>query len=267
MMSESASVSGSEHVHERLSEFLNGDLSDPERQAIEVHLRGCEECRRDFESLRLTVQLVRQVPLQRVPRSFTIPVPDRRRSRQMVWLRWSTGVLAATLVALLALRFILPEPLQPATPAIESAASGAVRPFAAAVPTSAPAALPQPTAVSNQPDGSASESGQPAAAAPTEALRPLAAAAQPQPMGPTITPGPTGDTASGAARSATEPSTGSRTLTTPVEPGQTAVASTAGQKAPTASSPTPTSRPVAGLRPLSHSASTTQHGVLPDWYT
>lgn len=272
MMSEPASVSGSEHVHERLSEFMNGDLSDAERQAVEAHLRGCVECRRDFESLRMTIQLLRQVPLRPIPRSFTIPAQTRRRSPQVVWLRWSTGVLAATLVALLALRFVLPGQLSPATPALEPAASSAARPFAAAVPTSAPAAMPVPASSSNQ---AAGESTQPATAAPREAVQPLAASAQLPTVAPTPAPAVPGHNASGLAQAAAAPTSGVSSAVTPVERVQKAAAPVAGQSATPQGEATgnagaaPTPQPVAGLRPLSLTtdSSASEHGGLPGWYT
>ena len=146
-MNESISLGGSEHVHDRLSDFLNGDLPDAERQVVQTHIESCAECRGDLESLRVTVQVLRQMPLQPVPRSFTIATPDPRRSTRLLWLRWSSGVLAATFVALLALRVVLPT-AQPASAPSAGTATNTVAaraPIAPAAPTSAPAAMPAAT--------------------------------------------------------------------------------------------------------------------------
>ncbi|HEX6939011.1 MAG TPA: zf-HC2 domain-containing protein [Longimicrobiales bacterium] len=40
---------------ERLSEYLDGDLGDAERAGLEMHLRGCADCRAILEELRAVV--------------------------------------------------------------------------------------------------------------------------------------------------------------------------------------------------------------------
>lgn len=101
--SDSMAAGWAGHVHEYLSEYLDGGLSAAERAEVEAHLAGCPRCRADLASLRLTVQLVRQLPLQPVPRSFALAVP-RRTPAIVTWLRFSTGALAAIFVALLAIQ-------------------------------------------------------------------------------------------------------------------------------------------------------------------
>lgn len=278
-MSESASVGGFQHVHEWLSEYLDGGLPDSDRQMVEAHLGQCAECRRDFESLRLTVQLVRQVPLQRVPRSFTIAAPPNRQAWQVAWLRWSSGVLAAAFVALLALRFVLPGTLQPAVaPSFETAASTAQRSIAAA-PTTAPAAAARPVSpgVANQSAASAAPSLAAPAAAPTEALRPLAAAqAQGASAAPTPVPAAADANASAPAQSQPAPMMASAPTATPAGAAEKAVAPAAGQVADqrdtgvASSAAAPTSPPVVGFRPLSAETAplaSAQRGSLPGWYT
>ena len=180
MMNESISLGGSEHVHDRLSDFLNGDLPEAERQFVQTHIESCAECRGDFESLRVTVQVLRQMPLQSVPRNFTIAAPEPRQSTRLFWLRWSSGVLAATFVALLALRVVLPTAQPTLAPAAGTTANTVAERTAAApaAPTSAPAAMPAATA------------------APV--ARPQIAAAQPVP--PTATAGAAAVSAAAPAR-------------------------------------------------------------------
>lgn len=43
----------------RLSEFLDGELSVPDRELVQAHLDGCARCRRVLEELRQTVALLR----------------------------------------------------------------------------------------------------------------------------------------------------------------------------------------------------------------
>jgi len=192
-MNEWASIDASGHVHDLLSEYLNGDLPSDGRQIVEQHLNECAECRRDFQSLRATVQILRQLPPRPVPRSFAIPTSESRWPRQLTWLRMSTGALAATFVLLLALQYVLPSAVRvPSNAPVAEFATGGARSAlqattaaAPAAPTALPAARPAP--VNQSAGASASEAAQPvrdlaaplAAPAPTEApAAPLAAAAQ-----------------------------------------------------------------------------------------
>jgi hypothetical protein len=48
-----------EHLGERLSSYVDGDLEDEARAAAEVHLTGCAECRAAVQDLRRVVALAR----------------------------------------------------------------------------------------------------------------------------------------------------------------------------------------------------------------
>ncbi len=56
---------------ESLSEFLDGGLSDADIRKIEGHLRACESCTVELDSLRDTVGLLRQTPVLPTARDFT----------------------------------------------------------------------------------------------------------------------------------------------------------------------------------------------------
>ena len=56
---------------ESLSEFLDGGLSDADIRKIEGHLRTCESCAEELDSLRDTVGLLRQTPVLPTARDFT----------------------------------------------------------------------------------------------------------------------------------------------------------------------------------------------------
>lgn len=230
-MSEPVFVEGTGHVHEVLSDYLNGDLSDAQREAVQAHLQSCAACRRDLDSLRLTVSLVRQLPLAPVPRSFAISVPERRRHAWLPWLRLSTGALAAVFVALLAVRLILPAALvEPGPPAPAGAAAGYAASRPAAPTVVAPAAVARPAAApatgtpaaqtsagvaaAGSVTGSASvASGREAAVRPSNAvpMRAAAAAARPPEVGAT-TPGaqPAPSPGLGAAATPSLPTSGTQ---------------------------------------------------------
>ena len=89
------------YFEERLSAYVDGELSPRERETVEEHLVECPACRWDLSTLRQTVQWSSELPTVQVPRVFTIPVPAEpvRAPRR----RWTLPVLqgATALVALL----------------------------------------------------------------------------------------------------------------------------------------------------------------------
>lgn len=62
-----------EQQRERLSAYLDGELPSEERAALERHLPGCSECRRELEDYRTLRAMLRAVPAPALPRSFTLP--------------------------------------------------------------------------------------------------------------------------------------------------------------------------------------------------
>jgi anti-sigma factor RsiW len=43
-------------TQDRLSDYLDGDLREPERERVERHVHWCPECRRVLETLRRTLK-------------------------------------------------------------------------------------------------------------------------------------------------------------------------------------------------------------------
>lgn len=93
-----------ERVEELLSAYIDGELSIKEATLVEKHLRLCSACTQDLETLRQTVNLVRQLPAVSPPRSFTIShllVPERPWAWGYVYLRGATALAAFLLIVLL----------------------------------------------------------------------------------------------------------------------------------------------------------------------
>jgi len=136
------------HVHEYLSEYLSGTLSDADRRTVDQHVRGCARCAADLQTLRLTVSALRRLPLVSVPRSFAIPAVARAKRPLSHWFRWSTGALAAVFVVVLTLGVVgpllAPELIQTPAPAAVQAPAGATANRSALPPTARAAATPRP---------------------------------------------------------------------------------------------------------------------------
>ena len=93
------------YVEERLSAYIDGQLSDDERANVRKHLQQCERCQASFDSLGWTIRLLKQVPAPPLPRQFTLPVPEPRPATAgLGWLKWSLA--AGSAVAALILVFL-----------------------------------------------------------------------------------------------------------------------------------------------------------------
>jgi anti-sigma factor RsiW len=100
-----------EQQFERLSAYLDNEVGEAERAALERHLPTCEECQTALEELRQTRSLLRALPAPVSPRSFLIPetgaVPQPigrrvaagtsslRHARRARVLQWAGGLVAA----------------------------------------------------------------------------------------------------------------------------------------------------------------------------
>jgi hypothetical protein len=105
-MSRFKSARTTEHGYfeERLSAYLDGELTSREHEAVEHHLETCSACQWDLETLGQTIQWTRELPTLTVPRVFTIPVPvepersPRRRWNLLPVLQGATALIALLLV-------------------------------------------------------------------------------------------------------------------------------------------------------------------------
>jgi len=91
-----------QRIEEMLSAYIDGELSASEVELVERHLKECATCARNLETLRATVELVRQLPRVPAPRSFTITPavqPLRLKPRWgYAYLRGATALVAILLV-------------------------------------------------------------------------------------------------------------------------------------------------------------------------
>lgn len=96
-----------ESQRERLSAYLDGELSPAERAALDPHLRDCEQCQRELAALRQTRALLRALPTPALPRDFSLPaqpvVVERKRAAP-AWARPAQAI--GTIAAMIGLAFL-----------------------------------------------------------------------------------------------------------------------------------------------------------------
>jgi hypothetical protein len=102
-----------QYFEERLSAYLDGELAPRERDAVERHVATCQACQWDLDTLRQTVEWMRELPTVPIPRVFTIPVPaqpervPQRRWRLVPVLQAATALVALLLVFAVSGDFLL----------------------------------------------------------------------------------------------------------------------------------------------------------------
>src|SRR5258706_13171103 len=64
-----------QHIHDRLSEYIDGSMNSRDQHMVRVHLVSCEMCRKEYESLRALVQEVHELPTKfQLPETFFLNV-------------------------------------------------------------------------------------------------------------------------------------------------------------------------------------------------
>jgi hypothetical protein len=58
------------HVTKNLSAYCNGELATDESQRVREHLLACERCRKEYDEIRLGVNLAQQLPLVEAPQEM-----------------------------------------------------------------------------------------------------------------------------------------------------------------------------------------------------
>ncbi len=95
-----------------LSAHLDGELTDTEANAIELHLASCTECRREFDELRQARAAVRGLPLLNPPAGIfedMLPQAEITTERSARY-RWLVPVAAAMVAVVVAVGVITTPP-------------------------------------------------------------------------------------------------------------------------------------------------------------
>ena len=116
---------GCRRVRGMLSEYVDDRLGQDDRDALEKHIRTCEACSAELESLRMAVELLQSLPHVPAPRSFAVREAETRKAgvfapqglgrlrpaiavasvaaldpRQLAWLRPATVLVTVALLVL-----------------------------------------------------------------------------------------------------------------------------------------------------------------------
>src|SRR3989304_2066623 len=96
---------------DRLSAYIDRELSPGQAGALEAHLASCSACRRHLQELQATVLALRDLPQAQVPRSFALtpeqaarpaaPPPAPRPAALSTGARLTAASLALVLAAVL----------------------------------------------------------------------------------------------------------------------------------------------------------------------
>ncbi|MBT8199207.1 MAG: zf-HC2 domain-containing protein [Acidimicrobiia bacterium] len=92
-----------------LSAHLDGELTDIEANAIELHLASCSECRDELDGLRAARAAVRGLPLLNPPAEVfenLLPRRSENEAEQSVRHRWLMPVAAAMVAVVVAVGVI-----------------------------------------------------------------------------------------------------------------------------------------------------------------
>jgi hypothetical protein len=88
-------------TQDQISGYIDDSLTQPEKARVESHLTECAQCAQDFQTLCQTVEWLRQMPIQPLPRSFMIPeseAPTAGFSLDWLFPYFRAGAVAAALL-------------------------------------------------------------------------------------------------------------------------------------------------------------------------
>jgi predicted anti-sigma-YlaC factor YlaD len=100
-----------DRVSDKLSAYIDGQLTDKELTYVELHLDECKACAAELAGLRATVELLGSVEDVPAPRSFAIDpatasVPERPHAYGSRALRWMRPALAISAALFLVMLFV-----------------------------------------------------------------------------------------------------------------------------------------------------------------
>lgn len=91
--------------YELLSAYIDGELTEAERAALEARLQAEPRLQRELQSLQQTTSLIRQMPELKAPRDFTLDIAVKRPARVLPFTLTATFSALSTAAAVLLVAF------------------------------------------------------------------------------------------------------------------------------------------------------------------
>lgn len=127
------------HVADRLSPYMDGELSAEDRTLVESHLRDCAECARHLSEFLAVDTLARDLPVG-TPAGYFESFPARVRARvrakvaRRAWPLWSWAAAAALLLAVLTPLTLRDRQGEPRSPRVTEAPAALLKSKGQALP-------------------------------------------------------------------------------------------------------------------------------------
>jgi hypothetical protein len=143
----------SAHLGERLSAFLDGEMSAADRTEAQAHLRECAHCARAMEEMASVDALARELTVE-APEGYFDALPGRVRARLRAPHRrriapmaiWAAAAAAVVMFAVVTPQMVLKKDAAPAPAAAAARETPAPRSLAVPAPTALPGAAPRAAA-------------------------------------------------------------------------------------------------------------------------
>jgi anti-sigma factor RsiW len=117
-----------------LRDYVLKELSDPERKQVEVHIKGCQGCREEWERLRLTEAALFSLREEEIPQRIAFvsdkifePSPWRRAWAAFWGSAARLGFASAAMLSVALVVFAVMRPAVPAPAPLALASSGNVK--------------------------------------------------------------------------------------------------------------------------------------------
>src|SRR6056297_1459051 len=93
---------------EKISLYIDNELTDKEAEEFEEHLKECDNCRVEFENTKYIIETVKNIPLEKLPEGYCEKLHDKlienKSKNRWNWKRMTA--IAATFVILLGATYI-----------------------------------------------------------------------------------------------------------------------------------------------------------------
>lgn len=91
-----------QHVGDMLSGFVDGELTQQQRQLVTIHCNDCEQCQKDLDELRVLRERIAGSKLSEIGEDKwreSMPEPTVQNTRSLGWILFLGGLLVGASIA------------------------------------------------------------------------------------------------------------------------------------------------------------------------